>query len=342
MALALLALGSNLGNRAAQLSASVAQLDAETGVRVVACSAWIETQPVGGPSGQPPFLNGAVVLETSLAPQALLALLQSIENRLGRRRDVPWGPRTVDLDLLLYDEQVIQSPHLVVPHPWMAVRRFVLEPAQQVAPLWRHPQIGWSLAELWDHLCHATNYLAITGPPGARLTSVAAAVVRQTDALLIATPCDDQTPLAGAASPHAGGELQCAAARARLLDRQSWPAIDRWAVSDFWFEQLPVLAEPWLDGPRRDALCRRLDEIRPRIVPPKLLIVLDAPPEWLSRCLAAGSRPPDNAWSQERLAGVRQRLHELARRPGQGPVLFLPADDAHVASTIASAMAAMT
>jgi pantoate--beta-alanine ligase len=121
-------------------------------VRVVRESSLRETTPIGGPAGQPSFLNGAILVETSLSPHNLLARLMDVEQGLGRKRTEHWGPRTVDLDLLLYDDVVLDTPELTLPHPRMTLRRFVLEPAAEIAGEMIHPAIGRSVVELLKQL----------------------------------------------------------------------------------------------------------------------------------------------------------------------------------------------
>lgn len=106
---ALIALGANLGDRQSQLERGLDRLGKEPGVRVLRRSHWYETSPVGGPIGQQPFLNGAALLETTLAPQDLLAALFRVEQALGRTRDERWAARTLDLDLLLFDDWTLQT-----------------------------------------------------------------------------------------------------------------------------------------------------------------------------------------------------------------------------------------
>jgi 2-amino-4-hydroxy-6-hydroxymethyldihydropteridine diphosphokinase len=134
MTRAYVGLGSNMGDRAHLLWGAIHMLAFNPEVEVVAVSSIRETDPVGF-AEQPPFLNAAVALDTELEPRALLELLLSIERELGRTRNGPrFGPRTIDLDLLLYGDRVIDEPGLVVPHPRLAERRFVLEPLAELDP----------------------------------------------------------------------------------------------------------------------------------------------------------------------------------------------------------------
>ena len=128
-------LGANLGDREATIRRAVELLAATPGIEVVAVSALRETDPVGY-ADQPRFLNGAAALETELAPRALLDRLLEVERELGRvRGERPrFGPRTIDLDLLLHGDEVLDEPGLVLPHPRLAERRFVLEPLNELEP----------------------------------------------------------------------------------------------------------------------------------------------------------------------------------------------------------------
>jgi 2-amino-4-hydroxy-6-hydroxymethyldihydropteridine diphosphokinase len=134
VARAYVGLGANIGERAATLSQAVELLSVEENVEVLAVSSFRETDPVGVVD-QPPFLNGAAVLETALEPRELLDTLLRVERELGRVRDgTRWGPRTIDLDLLLFDERTLDEPGLRVPHPRLHERRFALEPLAEIAP----------------------------------------------------------------------------------------------------------------------------------------------------------------------------------------------------------------
>jgi 2-amino-4-hydroxy-6-hydroxymethyldihydropteridine diphosphokinase len=130
---AFVGIGSNLGDREGNLRRAVELLSAEDGIDIVSVSEIRETDPVG-PVEQAPFLNGAVRIETDLAPRELLQRLLGVEQRLGRVRGKRWGPRTIDLDLLLYGDDVVDEPGLTVPHPRLHERRFALEPLSELAP----------------------------------------------------------------------------------------------------------------------------------------------------------------------------------------------------------------
>ncbi len=147
LAQAFIALGSNLGDRLGHLRGALAGLRDQSSVDLLRWSDAYETAPVGF-IAQDPFLNAAAEIRTTLPPEDLLGRLMELERQAGRVRADRWGPRTLDLDLLLYDDLVIQTPEMTLPHPRMHERWFVLQPLAAIAPDQRHPTLMLTIAQL--------------------------------------------------------------------------------------------------------------------------------------------------------------------------------------------------
>jgi 2-amino-4-hydroxy-6-hydroxymethyldihydropteridine diphosphokinase len=143
MAIAFLGLGSNLGHREQNILNAIKQIE-ENGIQIILRSTLIETDPQGGPP-QDKYLNGVIKIQTYLSPQDLLTLLKVTEKELGRIETVRNGPRTIDLDILLYDNLKLETPELSIPHPRMFARDFVMKPLAEIAP------------ELVKELSHASH-----------------------------------------------------------------------------------------------------------------------------------------------------------------------------------------
>ena len=273
--LALIGLGSNLGERAANLGDAVAALAETPGVEVRGLSSFHETEPVGGPPGQGPFLNAAAALETTLDPFALHARLRQIEDAAGRVRSARWGARTLDLDLLLFSDRILHVPRLQVPHPRMVVRRFVLAPLAEVAPEATDPITGRTVAGLLANLDRRPSYLALSRwwtdaryeAPFQRLASELGAVALR--ALDDAPPA----PRPDRFRSRIGGEP--AALLARWVDRlraDRYGALgDRWLISDFAYREAAFEVAPGAVDLAEDA-----------VLPPTL-IVLGPRPEGAER-----------------------------------------------------------
>jgi 2-amino-4-hydroxy-6-hydroxymethyldihydropteridine diphosphokinase len=337
MPFCLIGLGSNQGNRQQLLETAVAKIAAEPENRFITVSTWRETTPVGGPPGQPLFLNGALVVETSLTPQEMLTRLQRIEHDLGRRREQRWEQRPIDLDLLLYDDLVLDTPALQVPHPRMAWRRFVLEPSAEVAGAMTHPTTGWTVSRLLQHLNEAPWYVAITGPIAVGKSRLAKRLTKSLSAQLIAERPNWSRLAAFYADPAGHGwqmELEFLDQRAKLLSDASQFATNalpanqrRWTVSDFWFDQSGAFARAWLPPERLPEFVARLHERHRNVVRPKLIVLLDAAGDKLVTRLHARGRPCEQPLSQQQLERIREAILDEVSRPNFGPVLRLNSDD---------------
>ena len=147
----IVALGGNLGDSKRILTSAVERLKAEPGIQAVRCSSWYRTPPIGPP--QPDYCNGCIWLSCQkLTPHELLMRLQRIELQYGRERNERWGARTLDLDIIFFDDQIIDESDLTIPHPRMRERAFVLVPLMEIAPDWIDPRSGQSVAALYKQV----------------------------------------------------------------------------------------------------------------------------------------------------------------------------------------------
>lgn len=153
MARVFLSIGSNLGDRVANIQQAVSMLSLDNRIKILKTSSFYETQPWGN-KNQPWFINAAMAIEAVLDPEELLSIFQNIEAKLGRKRGLfkKWSERTLDIDILMYDEQIINSKNLIIPHPYMHERAFVLVPMLEVKADLVHPIFNKTISELYDEL----------------------------------------------------------------------------------------------------------------------------------------------------------------------------------------------
>ncbi len=285
MARCLIGCGSNQGARREQLDRAIELLGVMPGVALEAVSRHRETRPVGGPPDQSPFLNGACLIETELGPHELLGTLAAVENTLHRDRSERWGPRTIDLDLLLYDDLVlddviVEGAALTVPHPRMTTRRFVLEPAVEIAPDLYHPLSGCTLRALLDNISQPHLHVSVVGVPGSGAAAVAAAIADATLARLVAAPA--ALPWRPRTAGRAADWASSLAASAAPLHAHKWPDDPHGTVADYWLGTWLVAAVDALQGEALDRFTSDYAAITAGAMPPNVAILLQASPATLA------------------------------------------------------------
>ena len=286
----LIGLGSNVGNRPENIRAAIAALDVERQITVARQSRYFETDSIGGPPDQPGFLNACIRLTTVLSPLALFEVLQAIERNIGQRKTVRWGPRSLDLDLLLYDEQVVvegggtdilDSTRLIVPHRRMSFRRFVLEPAAEVAPGMCHPTIGLTVGELLEHLNRTLPYVAMAVPLSVGYTPLAGEVSRRTGCHLITM----QKKIRQTSRQRIGRHDSKHRSEQQVSLLESCTAVlcpeqlpNAPVISDFWFDTLLVNAQRTLDSSQLTEYEILWSEGRRQVVTPRLVVMISSAP----------------------------------------------------------------
>jgi 2-amino-4-hydroxy-6-hydroxymethyldihydropteridine diphosphokinase len=296
MARCLVGCGSNVGNRRDYLDRALELLRFMPGVTLESVSRYRDTRPIGGPPGQPSFLNAACLLDTELAPHDVLGMLAAVENTLHRERGERWGPRTVDLDLLLYEDVVLDTERLTLPHPRMATRRFVLEPCVEIAADFVHPLADCRLDCLLENISRAHPHVAVVGVPGSGADLVAAAIADATLARLVHAP--PEYALVGGMTPQSEasrGEpswLGAVEACARPLAAAGWPRDPHGTVAEYWLSALRLAAADSLAVGLSEAFETRFAKIAATTVPPQVAILLVVSAEVLEERIAFRSRQP--------------------------------------------------
>ncbi|MCR9118483.1 MAG: 2-amino-4-hydroxy-6-hydroxymethyldihydropteridine diphosphokinase [bacterium] len=285
---ALISLGGNLGNPGEAIAAALRHLHANTQITVQRTSSYYRTPAIGGADQQPDFLNAAALLETDLSPHELLAVLQLAEETFGRTRDQRWDARSLDLDLLLFGADVIQDDVLELPHRRMSFRRFVIEPAAEIAPELIHPSTGRSLEQLRDHLRDAFPLIAIADPGqswpmavlmqqtecewGSTLEQMNVFFRKRADLSALSDEAMQREILQLSEQGHLQSMLEKAA---RLLERSELQSRlgNHAAVLVSWSLQATIAKiENWPELPELVEICKLFKSIVHSATPPKLLV----------------------------------------------------------------------
>lgn len=291
MAQCLIGCGSNMGPRREQLDRAIEFLRYMPGVVLRKVSRWKETVPIGGPSGQESFLNGACLIETDLSPQDVLSVLHALENTLQRNRSERWGPRTVDLDLLLYEDLILNSESLTIPHPRMSTRRFVLEPCVEIAGDVWHPISACTLNELLANIQTANPHIAVVGVECQSVIEVTRAVANASLGAVVHAPVE--LPPVDASSTEWSKILL------RMLQAMDGEQnkCEHGIVTDFWLETLSLAAHEKLTAQQRDVFLKDFATHTVSSSPPHVLFLLVAPAVRLSSS-------PERARMQQRIIEV--------------------------------------
>lgn len=253
----LISLGANLGDPLSSMKQALHWLKKSFGEASVNASRFYRTPAIGGPENQQEFLNAVVALETDQSPWDVWHVIRDVEQRMGRTRNLRWEARAIDIDVLLYEDQRIWTPHFKIPHPRMSMRRFVLEPALEVAANWVEPVSGWSIQKLFEHITAGPPSILVCGDAAQDLPSCTQDALQQLSLSTSQTFCFPNREPAD-------------------LNKS-----DPWFCTLPWTQLAPSLCIPALD------LLRLQFEI------PKVLVVAAAPPpdidvaweDWL-RCWA--------------------------------------------------------
>ena len=290
----LIGCGANEGARREQLNQAIDMLRFMPGVRLVDVSQFLETLPVGGPPGQSPYLNAACLIETTFKPAEVLDMLLAVENTLHRSRETRWGPRTIDLDLLLYDDCVLKTECLQVPHPRMTTRRFVLEPAAAIAADLKHPVAGCTIRELLENISERHLHVAVVGVPGSGAPEIADAVADVTLSRLIHAPAP--LPLSSFGAPN--GEqsaikeepvdqlLLLSQKYAAPLLKANWPVDPHGTVTDYWIESIRLATQNNSASDTNKQFENAFATISQETVVPNVILLLNVNHQTLSERIA--------------------------------------------------------
>ena len=290
----LIGCGANEGARREQLNQAIDMLRFMPGVRLVDVSQFLETLPVGGPPGQSPYLNAACLIETTFKPAEVLDMLLAVENTLHRSRETRWGPRTIDLDLLLYDDCVLKTECLQVPHPRMTTRRFVLEPAAAIAADLKHPVAGCTIRELLENISERHLHVAVVGVPGSGAPEIADAVADVTLSRLIHAPAP--LPMNSFGAPNGKQSsiekepvdqlLLLSQKYAAPLLKANWPVDPHGTVTDYWIESIRLAAQTNSVSDTNKQFENAFATISQETVVPNVILLLNVNHQTLSERIA--------------------------------------------------------
>ena len=349
--IAYIGLGSNMGDKTANCQTAVEHL-AEAG-RIVSVSSFYYTEPVGYKE-QEDFINAVAGLETNCSPSELLSICHAIEDRLGRRRTVRWGPRTVDLDILLFGDLVVNRPDLIIPHPLMALRRFVLAPLVEIAPAVRHPVLNKTMIQLLGELQNSqtvmklqarerstmtpkpdirpARYIVTEGPIGVGKTSLTMLLAEELGARLILEQAEENPFLTQFYKDPSRYRFQTQMffLLSRFSQQQEMAQPDlfsRITISDYLFDKDRIFAYVNLDDNELPLYEQFYKILEPKIVQPDLVIFLQADTDTLLRRIKQRGRSFEKEIGPDYIAAVNEAYNQFFFRYTDTPLLVINTSD---------------
>ena len=332
-----LGLGSNLGEPRANLAAALAALNEHSQIQNVQSSSFYETKPLGRLI-QPLFLNAAAKIQTTLTCRELFDFLQKTELALGRQRKEHWGPRIIDLDLLLYDDQIIEEPDLTVPHPQLHLRSFVLQGLCELNADLVHPQFGRTVRQLYNRL-NGQNFsldsagpqlVSIAGNIGVGKTTLAAGLAERLKAEVILEKYDDNPYLSDVYDGHEelalDSELFFLSSGASQLTASRLKTDARY-VSDYVFDKAMIYASAWLNGVDFRKYMKHYESAQEGVAAPVVVIYLYDTLEYCLQRIHQRNRPYEPHIELSFLKHIAERYDTLYTDYTACPLIRLRADE---------------
>ena len=332
---AYIGLGSNVGDRQACIRAALERLHSTPGISRTAVSSTIETPPLGR-SDQPPYLNAVAAITTTLPAERLLGTLQEIESSLGRERAEHWGPRTIDLDLILYGSEVIHTPHLTVPHPQMHLRSFVLRGLCELDGNLVHPLLHRTVGTLAERLGGADfaldpgrpQLICVAGIVGVGKTTLARALASVFACPTIAEAYDTNPYLphvyAGRKDLALQSQLYFLNSRIEQLGKDRLPA-GRVVTADYVFEKDRIYARRTLNPEQLAEYERYSPTAQDRVAEPVLTIYLTDTPQRCLERIRLRNRPYEQGIPAAWLDAFARDFDDLFARWRKSPLIRLDA-----------------
>jgi 2-amino-4-hydroxy-6-hydroxymethyldihydropteridine diphosphokinase len=334
---AYIGLGSNLGDRENTMRQALAYLKDQPRIHSVRAGSFIQT-PALGPGEQPDYLNATAEVVTTALPYQLLYILQDTEDHFGRQRKEKWGPRTLDLDLLLYEDVVLDEPDLILPHPQMHLRSFVLRGMVELNPEMKHPLLNRTMRELAERLngCDFApdpdhlQLISVTGLIGVGKTTLAQRLAEALEGTLIREEYDKNPYLdkvyEGQSDLALDSELFFLSSSATQLrkDRKRQGGI---YVSDYAFAKALMYARQWLSPAQLQQYMQMYDAVIRQVHPPVLIIFLQDTVQHCLERIRRRQRPYEQGIEPSFLEFQQRAYEEMFARWKTCPVIRLKAED---------------